>query len=177
MYETDEIKRRLDMYRRTERDIENQIARIEMLEVRIENVGSPALSGTSKSPGPYYDRTPDLISKKIELEETLEKSKKKQQDELHNLETLISSLNLPDEKAVIRLRYFDCLAWSDVVYCLFGSRRDYLDKEETYTRRIHKLHKSALINLARIINSAESVGESTNLSSQSPLQEVTRQIS
>ena len=60
-------------------------------------------------------------------------------------------LRNPDEKAVIRMRYFDRASWPEVRDMLFGHKPDFDEKEETYLRRTHRVHESALVNMAKYI--------------------------
>ena len=63
---------------------------------------------------------------------------------------MIRKLDHPDERAVIRLRYFDRAGWDEIAGALFGDRQDYLDKEETYQKRTFRLHGRALLTLAKV---------------------------
>ena len=63
----------------------------------------------------------------------------------------IGTLTKSDEKAVIRVRYHDRESWSAVSKILFGKRRDFSEKADSYLRRVHKLHGSALVNLAKAV--------------------------
>lgn len=51
------------------------------------------------------------------------------------------------QRNVIRLRYIDCLEWSEVRYLMFGNKRDFYEEEEKYSRRMFRIHKKALLML------------------------------
>ena len=57
----------------------------------------------------------------------------------------------PDERAVIRIRYIDRENWRTVAKMMFGMNDDFDYREDTYIRRVHKIHGSALLDMARIM--------------------------
>ena len=120
-YDVAAVKRRLNRYREKERDIDTQIERLGRLETRLTGIRSPVISDMPKSHGAVDD------------------------------EDVLDTLTKSDEKAVIRVRYHDRESWSAVSKILFGKRKDFSEKEESYLRRVHKLHGAALVNLARAI--------------------------
>lgn len=56
-------------------------------------------------------------------------------------------LEEPNERQVIRLRYIDGFTWTDVCRGLFGRRKDYEERLDTFERRTYKIHGKALENL------------------------------
>lgn len=150
-YDTDAVKYRLIEYREREKDIDSQTERLDRLEMKIMSVGSPTLSDMPKSPSPPQDRTTALIADKIDLENDIRQAIAEQRKEKEAIETILRKLRHSEERAVIRMRYFDGASWNDVVDMLFGGKADFLGKEDTYLRRTHKIHGSALLNMAIII--------------------------
>lgn len=150
-YDTDAVKYRLVEYREREKDIDSQTERLDRLEMKIRSVGSPTLSDMPKSPSPPQDRTTALIADKIDLENDIRQAIAEQRKEKEAIETILRKLRHSEERAVIRMRYFDGASWNDVVDMLFGGKDDFLGKEDTYLRRTHKIHGSALLNMAIII--------------------------
>lgn len=150
-YDTDAVKYRLIEYREREKDIDSQTERLDRLEMKIRSVGSPTLSDMPKSPSPPQDRTTALIADKIDLENDIRQAIAEQRKEKEAIETILRKLRHSEERAVIRMRYFDGASWNDVVDMLFGGKDDFLGKEDTYLRRTHKIHGSALLNMAIII--------------------------
>ncbi len=148
---TDAVKHRLVEYRERERDIENQLERLDRIELRLKSIGSPALSDIPKSPSASQDKTADIIAQKIDLENEIKMAVAEQRQERNAIESILKKLKHSDERAVIRMRYFDGASWEDVVGMLFGGKEDFLRKEDTYLRRTHKIHGSALMNMAIII--------------------------
>ena len=104
-----------------------------------------------KSHGAVDDRLVNLIAEKDELESKIRLDIKSQTSTWREIEDVLDTLTKSDEKAVIRVRYHDRESWSAVSKILFGKRKDFSEKEESYLRRVHKLHGAALVNLARAI--------------------------
>ena len=150
-YDTDAVKYRLIEYREREKDIDSQTERLDRLELKIRSVGSPTLSDMPKSPSPPQDRVTALIADKIDLENDIRQAIAEQRREKEAIETILRKLRHSEERAVIRMRYFDGASWNDVVDMLFGDKDDFLGKEDTYLRRTHKIHGSALLNMAIIM--------------------------
>lgn len=161
VYDVDAIKNRLVGYRERERDIDNQIERLDRIETRMSSVGSPTISDMPKSPSPIEDRMASMVAMKVDLENDIRKAVQFQETERKFFETVLSFLKHSDEKAVIRMRYLDGGTWYDVTDMMFGGKEDYLGKEETYLRRVHKVHGSALLNMAMVIEDKLSVGANT----------------
>ena len=163
VYDVEAIKSRLVDFRERERDIDNQIERLDSIETRLSSVGSPTISDMPKSPSPVQDRMASMMAVKIDLENDIRKAVQFQDEERKFFEKVLSYLKHSDEKAVIRMRYLDGSTWYDVTDMMIGGKADYLGKEETYLRRVHKVHGAALLNMAIVIEDKLSVGDnSTN---------------
>ncbi|MCD8398271.1 MAG: DUF1492 domain-containing protein [Lachnospiraceae bacterium] len=145
------IKTRLLQYREKERDIDNQIERLDALAAKLYGVGSPQITDMPKGSSPSGDRTLSQIARKQKLEEQVKEMINEQADEQKWIESVLGRLSIADEKAVIRMRYIDGEKWDNVSELLFGSKDDYEEKRDSYLRRVTKLHGRALINMARII--------------------------
>ena len=148
-YDVAAVKRRLNRYREKERDIDTQIERLGRLETRLTGIRSPDISDMPKSHGAVDDPLVNLIAEKDELESKIRGDIKAHTEAWHEIEDILDTLTKSDEKAVIRVRYHDRESWSAVSKILFGKRRDFSEKADSYLRRVHKLHGSALVNLAK----------------------------
>lgn len=154
-YDVDTVKQRLTEYVENERDIDNQIERLERLTARMVGVGAQVLTDMPKAPSVTNDRMADLLGQKEELEATIRAAVTEQSLERQRIEAILKRLRNPDEKAVIRMRYFDRSSWPEVRDMMFGHKEDFLEKEETYLRRTHRIHGSALVNMAKAIEDAD----------------------
>jgi len=150
-YDVAAVKKRLNNYREKERDIDNQIERLERLAFKMTGVGAQVITDTPKAPRPIGDRIAEMLGQKEELETVIRKSVEEQGRERTAIEKILVQLRHSDERAVIRIRYFDRESWNVVAELMFGGRDDYEEKKDSYLRRVHKVHGSALLNMARLI--------------------------
>lgn len=145
------VKARLHKYRDIVKEIDTQSERLERLKVKMYGIGAQAITDMPRSPSPAHDRITDLVQQKEELEEEIREAIERQRGERDYLEGVIKHLRRSDERAVIRIRYFDCASWNDVVDLMFGDSPDLLEKEDSYLRRVFKLHGQAVNNMAKYI--------------------------
>jgi hypothetical protein len=157
-HDIEAVKARLYEYRELTKEIETQSERLERLKTRIYGVGAQSLSDMPKSPSPASDRVTDLVYQKIELENSIKETIERQRQEREYLEGVIKHLRKSEERSVIRVRYFDCASWNDVVDVLFGDKPDLLEKEDVYLRRVYKLHGQAICGMAQYIEDSTGVG-------------------
>lgn len=150
-YDVTAVKERLDQYREKERDIDNQIERLERLVSKMTGAGSKVITDMPRAPSVSTDRMAEFVEQKEELESSIRQAVEEQSCERSEIEDILKLLRHSDERAVIRIRYFDRESWNTVSEMMFGSKNDFHGKEDTYLRRVHKIHGSALFNMARII--------------------------
>lgn len=154
-YDVDSVKDRLNRYREKERDIYTQIERLERLTAKMTSAGSPVLSDMPKAGGSSIDRMAIMVAEKAELEEEIREDIRSQAVAWDKIESVLKKLQHSDERAVIRIRYHDRESWYTVTRLMFGTNDDFRGKEESYLRRVHKIHGSALLNMAKLIVSDE----------------------
>lgn len=147
---TQRIKDRLAAYTAMLRDIDNQLERLDRMEMTMASPPGPDLTGMPRGSGTPSDRTGMMVERKMELEEQIDRLKAEEKQERNAIEGLILQLSDPDERAVIRLRYFDRAEWPDVTFALYGNRPDFADKADAYQRRMYRVHGRALLSLAEI---------------------------
>lgn len=155
-YDVEAVKQRLTEYLENERDIDNQIERLEHLNARMVGVGAQVLTDMPKAPSATNDRMAELLGQKEELELSIRAAVSEQSRERQKIEQILKHLRNPDERAVIRMRYFDRSSWPEVRDMMFGHKADFDEKEETYLRRTHRVHGSALVNMAKYL---EEIGD------------------
>lgn len=146
------MKEWLVAYREMDRDIDNQIERLERLVSKMTGAGAQVISDMPKTPGTTGDRMGDLVARKDDLETSIRAAVEERSQKRKKIEAILSRLRRSDEKAVIRMRYIDREGWNTVAELMFGSRDDYESKEDTYLRRVHKVHGAALQNMAEAMN-------------------------
>lgn len=146
------IKERLQRYASLQRDIDNQIERLERMEAAMEAPSSPQLTGMPKGSG-APDRIGRMVERKEQLQAEVSAAIERERQEHEALEEMIRELRDPDERAVIRARYFDRMGWGEVAEMLFGENR-YSFK--TSLNKTYELHGEALSNLTTMENRAKS---------------------
>lgn len=150
-YDVEAVKTRLYEYREIAKEIDTQSERLERLKSKMYGVGAQAITDMPRAPSPAHDRISDLVQQKEELEKEIQEAIERQRSEREFLEGVIKHLRRSEERAVIRIRYFDCASWNDVVDLMFGDKPDLLEKEDGYLRRVYKLHGQALFSMAKYI--------------------------
>lgn len=148
-YDVQAVKERLNAFREGERELENQTEALERLKAKIKGVGAKEITDMPRSPSPPRDRITDLIYRKIELEKEIGSIIEEQTAERKEIHRILKQLRSADERAVIRFRYLLGMNWYDVTDAMFGAREDYLDKEESYQRRVYNIHGRALVGIAK----------------------------
>lgn len=144
------MKRRLVEYRDMNREIENQIERLERLEEKMYSPSSPNLSGMPKAPSSVRDNFVDDIARKDELEKKIRKLISLRDSERKAIEGLTGKLRNPDERAVVCMRYIDSEEWDDIIAMLFGVSKESDDDYDNYKQRMFRLHRSAMSKMAQI---------------------------
>ena len=91
-------------------------------------------------------------AREAELNEERLKKEAEEREERAALEAMIRQVENPDERAVLRLRYFDRADWDGICAVLFSDRQDYLERIDSYQNRTYKIHGRALLNLAAVLD-------------------------
>lgn len=150
-YNVDAVIAWLDRYRDTEEEIDGQIERLERLESRMQGISAQVLTGMPRSSSASTDRMADMLSQKEELEKSINEAVKQQSMERVRIESVLKKSCKPEEKSVIRMRYIDRSEWDDVLDMLYGGKPDFLEKEDSYERRMYRKRESALWKMARYL--------------------------
>lgn len=111
------IKMRLQEYADMRREYEIQLERLDRLRASVD-YKSPSFEQMPKGGG-FKDKMVEHVARVEELEEAMGKDLKTMQDERKYLDGLIKKLPKADERAVIRMKYFDCIGWMDITSALF----------------------------------------------------------
>ena len=143
------LKERLLTYTYNEREIDDQIERLERLKLKLYGTSSKELTDMPRAPSASLDRIADLEARKDELEQKIRDMINSQQAERDWIESKVCKLKNPDQRAVIRMRYLDSEKWVDVCELLFGGKEDFVGKEDSYLRRVMILHGKALLNIVK----------------------------
>jgi hypothetical protein len=152
---THDIKERLGKYTRLLREIDNQYERLGRMEISMAAPPGPDMTGMPRGSGTPTDRTEMMVLRKMELEEQIEERLAEEREERAALEAMIRQVENPDERVVLRLRYFDRADWDGICAVLFSDRQDYLERIDSYQNRTYKAHGRALLRMAEILKETE----------------------
>ena len=150
-----DIKERLGKYTRLLREIDNQYERLGRMEISMAAPPGPDMTGMPRGSGTPTDRTGMMVLRKMELEEQIKETITEEQKERASIEAMIQQVKRPDERAVLRLRYFDRADWDGICAVLFSDRQDYLERIDSYQNRTYKAHGRALLRMAEILKETE----------------------
>lgn len=148
-----EVKKYLMVFLDTEREIDNQIERLEILNGKLYSVGSPEITDMPRNPSPSNDRVSELLSRKDDCEKKVGKLLELQKKRRSVFEHVIDKVSGSDKRSVIDLRYMEGVRWDQICESLFGEREDFDERRDTYMRRVMRLHGWALQDMAGIIES------------------------
>ncbi len=150
------VKRWLVRYREREQEIDDQIELVERLQARMESTSAKEITGMPRGSSSSADRLASMVAQKDELESYIHVLIQKREDSRRYIEDVVKHLPKADEKAVIRLRYIGRSSWTEVVFMMFGKNDGFDEKQESYLRRVTKLHGRALEDMAEYILSTKS---------------------
>ena len=149
------VKRMLQRFRDTEREIDNQIERLQILQERLESVGSPGISDMPRNPSPVGDRQAELIARYMDEVDALKQLEDRQKDLRRSVEEIVARIEGaagPDKRAIVRFRYLENQRWERISEALFGGCEDFDERRDSYMRQVFRLHDSAMIEMGRIIS-------------------------
>lgn len=146
------VREWLNEYLETEKEIDSNIERLEHLVAKMTGTSAQVLTGMPRASSSSTDRMAEMVANKTELEEEIRAAVSLQSIKRQKIEGILRKLSKVEERSVIRMRYFDRAEWKEVQEMLFGSKPDFEDRYDTYERRMHKYHRSALENIAKWIN-------------------------
>ena len=86
------------------------------------------------------------------IDDNLKKLLDNEQTEYEALTGIINALPSVEERQVMLARYMDGQDWRTITRAVFGSLPDFEEKEESYLRRIHRIHGRALVDINKIYN-------------------------
>lgn len=86
---TQRIKDRLAAYTAMLRDIDNQLERLDRMEMTMASPPGPDLTGMPRGSGTPSDRTGMMVERKMELEEQIDRLKAEEKQERNAIEGLI----------------------------------------------------------------------------------------
>lgn len=144
------MRKRLAAYRTLNEEIDNEIERLDRMQMKATSVGGSSFTGMPKAPSSAYDRMADTVARIVDLETEIKDLVRRRDNERKSIEDLVKLLDKAGERAIIRSRYLDLEDWEDVQFVLFGSKNDFDDKYDDYKQRMFRWHRAAITNLAAL---------------------------
>lgn len=144
------MRKRLSAYRMLNEEIDNEIERLDRMQMKATSVGSPVISDMPKSPSSVYDRMADTVARIVDLENEIRQLVYERDEERKAIEALVRNLGKAGERAIIRSRYLDLEDWEGVQFLLFGNKADFDNRYDDYKQRMFRWHRTAIENLANI---------------------------
>lgn len=142
----------LESYQERQRDFEATCERLERLEARLTSPRSAALTSLPGAAAPDPDRLTVPLAELQEMREATAEQAADLRDLRYRIEgavRLIDGPGWPNQRAVLRMRYLDGERWEDVCFMLFWRDPDFQTKQDSYVRRVYKIRKAALRELAQ----------------------------
>ena len=133
-------------------------ARADAIRDRAASPASPTLDGMPRAPGFDGDRLGDVIGAADALDR---EAAAKGQDaaalyaEIDAAIRKIGGKHGVERRTCLQCRYLDLQEWRDIVFLFFGEKNDLSEKEESYGRRLFRVHKDALQDLCEILYPSE----------------------
>ena len=157
---TDAIKERLQAYAEMRRDHEMQLERLERLTAAVE-YKSPGFEPMPRGSGGSGDKLANYVAEVIELEKEIGEDLQIMEKERKELDHIIRKISKADERAVLRMKYFDGMDWTSITSALFHNESDYKQATRQYQQRTYKLHGSALLSASEVYARARQKSEKT----------------
>lgn len=140
------VKEELKMYRKLTEEIWYEEERLREIEEKMQSVSS----GSGAGRGGQSDYISIQVCIKDEILKKLQDLKWDAYDKRKYIENCMLESDLtPSEKRIIRQRYIDHMSWNEILGGIYGNRKNYKEKEDTYRRQLYRMHGEALKRMSR----------------------------
>lgn len=156
--QADAVKDWLLAYQNGEKRINSKIERLRSLQARMKSVGAQQLSDMPRPPSAPKDRMAEYVVQVESLEIAIERETKQQEACKKTILELTAQLEKEEACKLIRYRYLYGYEWGDVMYELYRDNKDLAAKQNTYKRRMYRLHDTALKELSKLWTKSKSGG-------------------
>ena len=130
-------------------------AELELQKLRLEEMmdTAPAVSAKPPDGQPRARITSDPTTTRLSQEEEI-RERIKDISRTIDRERAIIRVKLkriePMECAVLEMRYLDRCKWNRISMLMFGGRKDFEEKKESYLRGVYRIHGNALSHICEI---------------------------
>lgn len=136
-------------------ELKNEQERYALLESRCnpkskQMDGMPHAASGSRDAG-YTNDT----FEKMEVENKIAELNKVIKEEYLIINQVIERLEDPDEKMILKMRYFHCMEWFDIRDVMYSKRKDYHENLDKYKDKTFRIHGAAIKHLKKIQEAEE----------------------
>lgn len=143
------MRKRLEAYVDLRRELKLQALRLDQMRQTVGDVRSPKYE-----PGKASSTPGDTVARQVvaleALEERVAELHEREQSEHADLERIISHVTNAQQRALLRMRYFDLMEWPDIAFSFYGDRVDYLTEEHDYVTKCYRLHTRAVSSMCAV---------------------------
>ena len=143
------MRQRLDAYVDLRKELRMQAMRLDQMRQTIGDIRSPKYEPGKASSGPDDGVARDVIALE-NLEHRVAELIGHEESEHDDLERMICRVTNAQQRALLRLRYFDLKDWADIAFAFFGDRADFLTEEHDYVAKCYRLHSRAVSSLVAV---------------------------
>ena len=151
---TQAVKSWLQQYREAVRASESLDARAANARARAEAARTSHLDGMPRGGGFIGDTLGAALARIDGLEQEAQEARAHAVALYGETDAAIKGISgpgWPDQRAVLQMRYLDGCQWAEIAELLFGQRDNYEERADSFLRRVHKIHGSALAALAELV--------------------------
>ena len=138
--------------------IDSKMLRVEVLKEKASSPGSPKLDGMPRDQKWNGDGLASLIATYTDIERELPEDIKMGRELHKQIDAFIKRLKgqgSAEMRLVLQMKYLDLFGWTDIVEVLFLGKADFLEKEDSYTRRTFKIHQNGITRLSELMGEKE----------------------
>ena len=144
----EETKDWLRRYDENEKAVDDLQERIEALRSRLTSPRSATLSGMPHGGGYEGDNFGRSLATIEALEEEAQALIIRSRDLYHEIDAAIdhsiTGQARAERRTVLKCRYLDLFSWHETLEVMYSRKPDFMDRYDSYERRMHKYHRAAL---------------------------------
>lgn len=143
------MRKRLEAYIDLRRELKMQALRLDQMRQTVGDVKSPRYEPgkASATPGDAVARSVVALEA---LEERVAELADREAEEHDALERIICRVTNAQQRALLRLRYFDMMEWPEIAFSFYGDRIDYITEERDYVAKCYRLHTRAVSSMCTV---------------------------
>lgn len=149
------IKDWLRRYQEAARDSAALDSRVANARAKAEATKVSRIDGMPHATGYAGDSLGAALARIDELEGEAREARAHAVELYHEVDAAIKQISgpgWPDQRAVLQMRYLDGCRWAEIAEMLFGGDPDdYAERQDSFVRRVHKLHAKALAALTEFV--------------------------